>query len=65
MLHLKRGAGERIVIGDDIVVEVVSIGHGQVRLGVSAPRQIAVFRAELLDPARVPGSEAAGDAAPG
>ena len=41
---LSRKLGERIVIGDRIVVTVVKLDHGQVRLGIEAPREIAVFR---------------------
>ena len=46
MLVLSRKLGERIVIGDRIVVTVVKLDHGQVRLGIEAPREIAVFREE-------------------
>jgi carbon storage regulator len=47
MLVLSRNLGERIVIGDRIVVTVVKLEHGQVRLGIEAPREIAVFREEI------------------
>lgn len=47
MLVLSRKLGERIVIGDRIVVTVVKLDHGQVRLGIEAPRKIAVFREEI------------------
>ena len=47
MLVLSRKLGERIVIGDRIVVTVVKLDHGQVRLGIEAPREIAVFREEI------------------
>jgi carbon storage regulator len=47
MLVLSRKLGERIVIGDRIVVTVVKLEHGQVRLGIEAPREIAVFREEI------------------
>jgi carbon storage regulator len=47
MLVLSRKLGERIVIGDQIVVTVVKLDHGQVRLGIEAPREIAVFREEI------------------
>jgi carbon storage regulator len=47
MLVLSRRLGERIVIGDRIVVTVVKLDHGQVRLGIEAPREIAVFREEI------------------
>ena len=47
MLVLSRKLGQRIVIGDRIVVTVVKLDHGQVRLGIDAPREIAVFREEI------------------
>ena len=47
MLVLSRKLGERIVIGDRIVVTVLELHHGQVRLGIEAPREIAVFREEI------------------
>ena len=47
MLVLSRKLGERIVIGDRIVVTVVKLDYGQVRLGIEAPREIAVFREEI------------------
>jgi carbon storage regulator len=47
MLVLSRKLGERIVIGDRIIVTVVKLDHGQVRLGIEAPREIAVFREEI------------------
>ena len=47
MLALTRRVGEKITIGDDIVITVVSISGGQVRLGISAPRNIQVLREEI------------------
>lgn len=47
MLVLSRHAGESIIIGDDIVITVVSLGDGKVRLGISAPKHIAVDREEI------------------
>ena len=49
MLVLGRRPGEAIVIGDDIVVTVVRIGHNNVRIGVDAPKSINVARQELVD----------------
>ena len=47
MLVLTRKLGESIVIGDRVVVTVVKLGLGEVRLGIEAPREIAVFREEI------------------
>lgn len=47
VLVLSRKLGERIIIGDRIVVTVARLANGQVRLGIEAPREIAVFREEI------------------
>ena len=48
MLVLSRRIGERIVVPDvDVVFTVVSVHGGQVRLGVSAPAEVAVYREEV------------------
>jgi carbon storage regulator len=48
MLVLTRKMGERIIIGDNIIVTVVRVDHGKVRLGVEAPANIPVYREELV-----------------
>jgi len=48
MLVLTRREGERIALGDDIVVTVVSIQGNKVRIGISAPDDVAIRRGELL-----------------
>ena len=47
MLVLTRKLMEKLYIGDEICVTVVRLEGGQVRLGIEAPRNIAVVRAEL------------------
>jgi carbon storage regulator len=47
MLCLSRKVGERIVIDGNVVVRVLEIQRGRVRLGVEAPRQMPVVRAEI------------------
>lgn len=49
MLVLSRHVGERIVIDDNIFVEVVEIRGDKIRIGVQAPREIAVHREEVFD----------------
>ncbi|HEX2175968.1 MAG TPA: carbon storage regulator CsrA [Nocardioidaceae bacterium] len=47
MLVLSRRVGESIVIGDNITVTVLDVRGDVVRVGVDAPRQVAVHREEL------------------
>ncbi|MFC7879661.1 carbon storage regulator CsrA [Isoptericola sp. NPDC057391] len=49
MLVLGRKVGDRILIGDDVVVTVVSAGKDGVRVGIDAPRHVRVHRAEVVD----------------
>jgi len=49
MLVLSRKPGERILIGDDVVVTVVRIGPNNVRVGIEAPRELNIVREELCD----------------
>ena len=48
-LVLTRRSGETIRIGDDIVVTVLTTQSGQVRVGITAPRDIAVHREEVYE----------------
>ena len=48
MLALGRKAGERICIGDDIIVEVVSVGSKKAVIGIRAPRDVIVMREEVV-----------------
>jgi carbon storage regulator len=52
MLVLSRKLGEKIVIGDNIVVTVVKIDRNQIRLGIEAPHEVPVYREEIA-PTRV------------
>lgn len=47
MLILTRRVGETIMIGDDIAVTVTCVMGNQVRVGVNAPKEIAVHREEI------------------
>lgn len=47
MLILTRRVGESLMIGDDVTVTVLSVKGNQVRVGVNAPKEIAVHREEI------------------
>ncbi len=49
MLILTRRVGETLMIGDDISVTVLGVKGNQVRVGVNAPRNVAVHREEIYD----------------
>ena len=48
MLILSRRVGESVTIGNDIVIKVVSLSGSQIRLGITAPREVRVLREEIL-----------------
>jgi len=47
MLILSRRPGESLTIGDDVVVTVVGVKGNQIRLGITAPREVRVLRDEV------------------
>ena len=52
MLVVSRKVGQRILIGDKIVVTVVKVGSGGVRVGIDAPTEMPVVREELAEQLR-------------
>lgn len=56
MLILTRRIGEAVIIGENISITVLGVKGNQVRLGVDAPREVAVHREEIY--ARIHGQEA-------
>ena len=48
MLVLTRRKNQSIVIGDQIIVTVLEVKGDQIRLGITAPRDVQVYREELL-----------------
>jgi carbon storage regulator len=48
MLVLSRKLGEKIYIGENVCITVVDIDRGKIRLGIEAPRDVPIYRQELL-----------------
>lgn len=49
MLILTRRVGETVMIGNDITVTILGVKGNQVRVGVNAPREVAVHREEIYE----------------
>ena len=49
MLVISRKVNERIKIGDNIEIVIVSIDKGQVKIGIEAPKSVTILRSELIE----------------
>ena len=47
MLRITRRVGERIILGDDVIIEVMEVSGQTVRLGIGAPRSLSIYREEI------------------
>lgn len=61
MLVLTRKTGESIKIGDDIEIVIVSAKNDQVKIGIKAPKNVEVFRKEILDQIQTENEQASKD----
>jgi len=52
MLILTRRTGETLMVGDEITVTVLGVKGNQVRIGINAPRDVAVHREEIYEKIR-------------
>ena len=57
MLILTRRVDESLKVGDDVTITVLGIKGGQIRIGISAPRNVAVHRQEVFERIRQERSE--------
>ena len=60
MLIITRRPGEKIMLGDDVVVHVMEIVGNSVRIGIQAPRALPVYREEIWEAVRQENEAAAG-----
>jgi carbon storage regulator len=49
MLILTRRVGESVVIGEDVIITVLGVKGNQVRIGINAPKTVAVHREEIFE----------------
>mgnify|MGYP001206276318 FL=1 len=61
MLILTRRVGESLMIGDDVTITVLGVKGNQVRIGVDAPKEVAVHREEILNRIEDAASRKAGE----
>jgi carbon storage regulator len=47
VLIITRRPGEKIIVGDDVVIEVIEVSGSSVRVGIQAPKSIPVYREEI------------------
>lgn len=59
MLVLTRRAGESFLIGSDIEITVIEMQGDKAKIGISAPRNVAILRRELLEAVKAANAEAA------
>ena len=47
MLRITRRGGERVIVGGEVVIEVLELRGATVRLGIEAPRSVSIYREEI------------------
>ncbi len=49
MLVLTRKVGEKLLIGDDIIINVIEVNRGNIRIGIDAPDHVSILRYEVYE----------------
>ena len=61
MLIITRRPGEKIMLGDDVVIEVIEASGSSVRIGIDAPKSVPVYREEIWAAVKEENAAAASD----
>jgi carbon storage regulator len=48
MLIITRRPGQRVMVGDDVIIAVVDVKGANVRIGIEAPKDVPIYREEVL-----------------
>jgi carbon storage regulator len=59
MLIITRKPGQKIMLGDDVTVEIISVSGSSVRLGIAAPPSVRIYREEIWASVKEQEAEAA------
>jgi carbon storage regulator len=62
VLIITRRPGEKIMLGEDISIQVMEIVGNQVRIGIQAPKSVPVYREEIWEAVKAENQAAAADA---
>ncbi|MHC8346682.1 carbon storage regulator [Pseudomonas sp. RT6P73] len=57
MIELEFSPGQAAVLNDVVTVKVLSVRHGNIRIGLTAPKHVNILRAELVSPHKRPASK--------
>jgi carbon storage regulator len=57
MLIVTRRVGESVMIGDDVTVTILGVKGNQIRVGIDAPKEVAVHREEIYERIRAESKE--------
>jgi carbon storage regulator CsrA len=61
MLVLTRKIGEKLIIGDEIIVQVLSVSGDQVKIGIQAPSSVSIHRNEVYESILINGGRPSGN----